>query len=77
MQHTMQAIEFESVVDGGVIRIPDSAKGQLEGKVKVIILSEGIAKLAKKAPKLGGWEGNIWMADDFDAPLEDFEEYAG
>ena len=21
-------------------------------------------------PKLGGWEGKIWMADDFDAPME-------
>jgi len=25
--------------------------------------------------KLGGWEGKIWMADDFDEPLEDFKEY--
>jgi len=25
--------------------------------------------------KLGGWEGKIWMADDFDAPMEEFEEY--
>ena len=29
----------------------------------------------EKAPKLGGWEGKIWMADDFDEPLEDFREY--
>jgi DNA-damage-inducible protein J len=29
----------------------------------------------RKTPKLGGWEGKIWMADDFDAPLEDFKEY--
>ena len=29
----------------------------------------------KKTPQLGGWEGKIWMADDFDAPLEDFKEY--
>ena len=26
-------------------------------------------------PKLGGWEGKIWMSDDFDEPLEDFKEY--
>lgn len=25
--------------------------------------------------KAGGWEGKIWMADDFDAPLDDFAEY--
>lgn len=23
----------------------------------------------------GIWQGKIWMADDFDAPLEEFEEY--
>jgi addiction module RelB/DinJ family antitoxin len=29
----------------------------------------------RKSAKLGGWEGKIWMADDFDAPLDDFKEY--
>jgi len=29
----------------------------------------------KRTPKPGGWEDKIWMADDFDAPLEDFKEY--
>lgn len=28
-----------------------------------------------KKPRFGGWEGRIWMADDFDAPLDDFKEY--
>ena len=28
-----------------------------------------------KGPKPGGWEGKIWMSDDFDAPLSDFNEY--
>jgi len=26
-------------------------------------------------PKLGCLKGQIWMADDFDAPLEDFKDY--
>jgi DNA-damage-inducible protein J len=36
-----------------------------------------VVERVKKArtPHLGGWEGKIWMADDFDAPLDDFEEY--
>jgi antitoxin (DNA-binding transcriptional repressor) of toxin-antitoxin stability system len=30
----------------------------------------------KKGPrKLGTAEGQIWIADDFDAPLDDFKEY--
>lgn len=33
------------------------------------------AEPVKKTPKAGGWEGKIWMAEDFDAPLEDFREY--
>jgi len=33
------------------------------------------AKTVRKRPKLGGWEGKIWIADDFNAPLEEFEEY--
>jgi DNA-damage-inducible protein J len=28
-----------------------------------------------RTPHLGGWEGKVWMADDFDAPLDDFREY--
>lgn len=24
---------------------------------------------------LGAWKGKVWMADDFDAPLEDMAEY--
>jgi len=28
------------------------------------------AEFVKKTPQLGGWEGKIQMADDFDAPLE-------
>ena len=30
---------------------------------------------ARKQAKLGGWEGKIFMAEDFDAPIEDFAEY--
>ena len=29
----------------------------------------------KKVPKPGCMKGKIWMADDFDEPLEDFKEY--
>ena len=29
----------------------------------------------QRAPRFGGWEGKIWMSDDFDAPMEEFKEY--
>jgi addiction module RelB/DinJ family antitoxin len=29
----------------------------------------------QRAPQFGGWEGKIWMSDDFDAPMEEFNDY--
>ena len=34
-----------------------------------------VAAPEKKTPKPGCMKGKIWMADDFDAPLEDFKKY--
>ena len=31
----------------------------------------------KKMPKPNCMKGKIWMADDFEAPIEDFMEYMG
>lgn len=31
--------------------------------------------LSNKRGGLGIWKGKIWIADDFDAPLDDFQEY--
>lgn len=36
-----------------------------------------IAKPVKKTAKLGGWEGKVILSDDFNAPMEEFEEYMG
>ncbi|MCL2465827.1 MAG: type II toxin-antitoxin system RelB/DinJ family antitoxin [Micrococcales bacterium] len=33
----------------------------------------GPARTARPVP--GGWEDKIWIADDFDAPLDDFNDY--
>ena len=29
----------------------------------------------RKPAKLGGWEGKVTMSDNFDDPMEEFEEY--
>ena len=34
-----------------------------------------ISKVKGKPAKLGGWEGKAWISDDFNEPLDDFEEY--
>ncbi len=33
-----------------------------------------ITKPVRKNAKLGGWEGKVTMSDDFNAPMEEFEE---
>ena len=30
----------------------------------------------QRTPQFGGWEGKIWMSDDFDAPMEEFKDIA-
>ena len=37
--------------------------------------SEILRERRGKPVKFGGWEGKIVMAEDFNAPLDDFEEY--
>ena len=58
------------------LRLIESLKA---GKIRVADgFNESMAettKTVRKKPKLGGWEGKIWIADDFNAPLEEFEEY--
>ena len=34
-----------------------------------------IAKPVVKTARLGGWEGRITLSDDFNAPMEEFQEY--
>ncbi len=58
---------LETVIEGQEIIIT-------ENNDPVIKLSP--IKREKKPPrKPGSAEGKVWIADDFDAPLEDFEDY--
>ncbi len=34
-----------------------------------------ITKPVEKSAKLGGWEGKITVADDFNEPMDEFKEY--
>ena len=45
----MQAVEFESIIDDGIIRIPDEIKNQVGKQVKVILISKDAVKFQKKA----------------------------
>ncbi len=41
---------------------------------KPVARIEGIEERAS-LPRIGAFEGEIWMSDDFDAPLDMFGEY--
>jgi prevent-host-death family protein len=70
---------------GAVIKNLYEAKTELSSLVEraaageeVIIAKNGVPKArlvplasVKKPRKPGGWEGKVWMSDDFDAPLPD------
>jgi antitoxin (DNA-binding transcriptional repressor) of toxin-antitoxin stability system len=63
-------------------RLPDLIHNMIPGEELVITENdEPVAKLSRTPPKTrqpskpGSAKGKIWMAPDFDAPLEDFEEY--
>ena len=45
-----------------------------------VVITQDSAALVKLVPikprrKLGTATGQVWMAEDFDAPLEDFKDY--
>jgi hypothetical protein len=49
------------------------------GKAKVTVMIEpqndGPFQVNRMAEICGKYEGQIWMSEDFDEPLEDFTEY--
>ena len=45
------------------------------GQVVLTITSKATEKEQKKEREPGCLKGQIWMAEDFDEPLEDFKEY--
>jgi len=63
------------------IHLKELVDAALKGEEVLIAKDqEHIVKLTpvsaiKSLPQFGSAKGQIWMADDFDAPLEDFAEY--
>jgi antitoxin (DNA-binding transcriptional repressor) of toxin-antitoxin stability system len=63
-------------------RLPDLIHNLKPDEVLVITENnQPVAKLSRTEPKTrwpceaGSAKGKIWMAPDFDAPLEEFKEY--
>lgn len=68
-------------LDEAKVRLPDLVEAAVRGE-EVIILKDDhpVVQLVplkppKRHPQFGSAKGLVMMAEDFDAPLEDFGEY--
>lgn len=65
---------IEGIYDNGVVKFDEAPPTLKRVKVLVTFLEEGeMIKLPKR--KAGGLAGQIWMAEDFNEPLEDLNDY--
>lgn len=66
---------LQGTYDNGVVVFDE--KPPVEKKVKVLItfMEEVELPTEKKVRKAGGLAGQVWMADDFNEPLDDLREY--
>ena len=74
--------------DGGIFLAPVADNARLDFVIVQSLPSDANESRKKESPnstlinntigkpvKFGGWEGKITISDNFDAPLDDFEEY--
>ena len=65
---------IEGTYDNGVVKFDEAPPTIKRAKVLVTFLEEG-EKIKLPKRKAGGLAGQIWMAEDFNEPLEDLNDY--
>ena len=58
----------------GIIQLDQRLPDNLEGK-KIQVMVQEVRSPVRKRRQAGSAEGQIWMAPDFDALLDDFQDY--
>jgi hypothetical protein len=63
-----------------IAKLPESLKLKVEGYVDALLDEKGISLMNSSDEKIndrgyGSLKGKIWMSEDFDKPLEDFNDY--
>ena len=58
----------------GLIQLDQRLPDNLEGK-QIQIMVQEVLPIVRKRRQAGSAEGQIVMAPDFDAPLDDFQDY--
>jgi|AntAceMinimDraft_11_1070367.scaffolds.fasta_scaffold117627_2 hypothetical protein len=65
---------IEGIYDNGVVKFDEAPPTLKRAKVLITFLEESESiKLPKR--RAGGLAGQIWMAEDFNEPLEDLNDY--
>lgn len=58
--------------------LPNTIRQQVEDFIEFLLQRYRKKNLQEGNPRLklyGMYQGQIWMAEDFDAPLDDFQDY--
>ncbi len=70
---------MEQTILEQIQRLPESlqqeALSYIEGLVAKHTQPEQTPIIISRKNAFGIWQGQVWMADDFDAPLDDLQEY--
>ncbi|MCT7985419.1 DUF2281 domain-containing protein [Laspinema sp. A4] len=67
---------IENAILKNVEKLPESVKQSVLDYTEFLVNRYTTAPA--KTPQRGGlgiWQGQIWMSDDFDEPLEDLKDY--
>jgi Protein of unknown function (DUF2281) len=70
---------MEQAILEQIQRLPESLQQEalkyIEGLVAKHDRHEQMSAIVDRKNAFGIWKGQVWMADDFDAPLDDLQEY--
>lgn len=67
---------IEGIYENGKIKLDEIPPIRKKSKVLITFLEEvSTSDLSSKERKAGGLAGQVWMADDFNEPLDDLKGY--
>jgi uncharacterized protein YjlB len=70
---------MEQAILEQIQRLPESLQQEalqyIEGLVAKHTQQEQTPAIVSRKDAFGIWKGQVWIADDFDAPLDDLQEY--
>ncbi len=69
---------MEQAIFEQIQRLPESLQQQALRYIEGLVAKHNQHELTPTVDRqnaFGIWKGQVWMADDFDAPLDDLQEY--